>query len=116
MSESPILQLNSTEGLFQAILLDAEKIPKLSTEEAGEFLTMIASFLNLNDVSPGQPELSGKQTHRVGQLMKAAVHDMGLQKAIREKFEAKFEAQRRYESGCQGRGTPEAENDDVEEC
>ena len=116
MSESPILQLNSTVGLFQAIILDAEKIPELSTEEAGEFLTMIASFLNLNDVSPGQPELHGKQTRKVGELMKAAVKDRGLQKAIREKFEAKLEAQRRYESGYHGPETPEAAKENIEEC
>ena len=90
MSESPILHLNSIEGLFEGILLDAEKIPKLRIEEAGDVLTMVASFLNLHDVRPGLPE-GGKQMRRVGRIMQEAVQDMGLQQAIRERFEAKIE-------------------------
>ena len=116
MSESPILQLNSIEGLFQAIVMDAETIPELSTDEAGEFLTMIATFLNLSDVNPGQPELQGRQMRKAGELMRAAVEDRGLQREIKEKFEAKLEAQRKYESGYSSRESPKTEEEDQEEC
>ena len=93
LSESPILHMNSIEGYFQGILLDAAHIPKLEIGEAGELLTMLASFLELNAVRPG-----GKQLGRVGMIMEEAVKNMDLQKMIREKFEAKIEQQQTKEN------------------
>ena len=92
MSESPILQLNCTQGLFQGVLLDADKVPELKVDEAGAILTMMASFLNLSDAGPRLHQ-AGKETRRAGRIMQAAVRDMGLLSLIRERFEEKFEAQ-----------------------
>ena len=96
MSESPILQLNCTQGLFQGVLLDADKVPELKVDEAGAILTMMASFLNLSDAEP-KLHRAGQETRRAGRIMQAAVRDMGLLSLIRERFEEKFEAQVRRE-------------------
>ena len=85
--------MNSTEGLFQGVLMDATQIPILETGEAGEILTMLASFLNLSEVRPG-----GQKMSLVGKIMGDAVKNMDLQTKIREKYEAKIEQQTTRES------------------
>ena len=109
MSESPALHMNCTQGLFQAILMDAEDIPELSLEEAAEVLTMLASFLNLNDAKPETTQAMGKELMRAGNVIKSAVKDMGLLYLIKEKFEKKFAAKTGYGewSECdEGHGGP----------
>ena len=99
-------------GFFQGILLDAARIPTLSIDEVGEILTMIASFLNLNDVRPE----GGKAMHKVGTLMKEAVKDMDLQTKIREKFEAKIEQQQAKENWNREWWKRSSETEQLEEC
>ena len=98
MSESPALHLNCSQGLFQGILMDAEDIPELKIDEAGLVLTMLASFLNLNEASP-ECARAGKETKRAGSIIRSAVKDMGLLDLVRAKFEEKYEAKNYSELG-----------------
>ena len=83
ISESPVLHMNSTQGFFKCIILDLAKVPYLSVDELMAWLTMAASFLNLDHAN--QRMQSSKQKNVV-KMMDIAVKRFDLKEHLKKTF------------------------------
>ena len=74
------------------IIVDAAQLPYLTIPELMNWLTMAASFLNLNEVEP-----KGPAQRSVAATVKAAVKEMDLLPKLVQKYEEKIRKQKQRE-------------------